>query len=62
MAKKRQSGTVVKISMPVRLSQDRYRKTLVEDIARILRRNTLSQYTPVIKIECGKHKKLVEFA
>ena len=61
MAKKsRMSGTIVKISMPIRLSEDKHRKELVEDLARILKRSKLNQYTPTIRIECGRHHKIVE--
>lgn len=61
MVKKvRQSGTVVKISMPIRLVEDKHRKELVEDLVRILKRSRLSQYSPVARIECGRHHKLID--
>ena len=65
MAKRRggMAGTVIKISMPTRLSEDKHRKELVEDLARILKghgASRLSQYTPIIRIECGRHHKIVD--
>jgi len=55
-------GTTVKISMPIRMRDEKARKELVNDIVRIIKlsRGTLNQYTPIIKVECGKYSKLVE--
>ena len=49
------------ISIPIRPYSEKARKEVVDEIARALRaRSRLSQYTPVVKVESGKYKRVVE--
>ena len=56
------TGMVVKISILTRPYSEKARKEIVDEIARLLksRGSRLSQYTPVVKVESGKYKRVVE--